>query len=342
MSGAPPPIRLTAVGCGRVFERFHLPALSRVPELELVAVCEADPARLRWARARLPRIAHAPALDALSRNLAADAVLLLTPPTTHRALAERALSAGLHVLVEKPMTLDLPGARSMCEAAQCSGQRLQIGFNRRFRAPSRTLRDRVRAARDGAVQEISYELAVPSTAWGAKGDFLGTDAQGGGVLDDVLSHQVDLVRWISAAEPRRLRAQAHADGAVTCELELESGVKARCRAAHGAYMEYFEVVMSDGQVSAASGARTYGGRRRAGAADRRYARFTDRAALALNRVLGRRGLTLESFEAQLRDFAGAARGRGSEGAGPADGLAAVAAVEAARASLRDGGWREIG
>lgn len=342
MSGPGPaaPLRVVVVGCGRVFERFHLPALARVPELTLVAVCDTDEARLAWARARLPDVAHATSPEGLG-TLRPDAVLILTPPVTHRALAERALAAGLHVLVEKPLTLDTAGARGMADAARSAGRQLRVGFTRRFRPPYRSLRHRVQAARD-RVAGISCWLAFPSAAWAATGGFLGVDAEGGGVIDDVLSHVVDLVRWISGAEPVRVRARAFADGSIACELALESGITASCQAAHAAYTEYFEVAWRGGGAAAASGVRSYARPRASGDTVPIRAWIADRSALALNRVLGRRGLTPLSFEAQLRDFARAIRGGVAEGADPEDGIAAVAAVEAARASLRGGGsWQEI-
>jgi predicted dehydrogenase len=317
-----------------------LPALARVPELMLVAACDTDETRLAWARERLPGLAHVTSPDGLA-SIRPDAALILTPPATHRVLVERALAAGLHVLVEKPMALDTAEARGMTDAAVSAGRQLRVGFTRRFRPPYRMLRARVQAARD-RVAAISCRLAFPRAAWDARSDFLGVDAAGGGVLDDVLSHLVDLVRWIGGAEPVRVRAGALADGSIRCELALDSGVSAACWAAHAAYTEYFEVAWRGGGAAAASGVRDYARPRASGGRVPIRAWMADRGALALNRVLGRRGVTALSFEAQLRDFARAIREGAAEGAAPEDGIAAVAAVEAARASLRDGGgWQEI-
>jgi predicted dehydrogenase len=339
-ASSPAPLRVAVFGCGRVFERFHLPALARVPELSLVAACDTDESRLAWARTRLPEVAQVTSPDGLGL-LRPDAALILTPPATHRVLVEHALAAGLHVLVEKPMALDTAQARGMADAARSAGRQLRVGFTRRFRPPYRMLRDRVQAARD-RVAAISCRLAFPSAAWDARGDFLGVDAAGGGVLDDVLSHLVDLVRWIGGAEPVRARARALADGSITCALVLDSGVPASCWAAHGAYTEYFEVAWRGGGAAAASGVRGYTRPRASGNTVPIRAWIADRSTLTLNRVLGRRGLTALSFEAQLRDFGRAIRGGAAEGAASEDGIAAVAAVEAARASLRHGGgWREI-
>ena len=328
------------LGCGRVFERFHLPALARVPDLTLVAACDTDETRLAWVRTRLPDIAHVTSADGLG-PLHADAALVLTPPATHRVLVEHALAAGLHVLVEKPMALEMAEARGMAHAARSAGRQLRVGFTRRFRPPYRLLRDRVQGA-PHRVAAISCRLAFPSAAWDARGGFLGVDAVGGGVHEDVLSHLVDLVRWISGVEPVRARARALADGSITCELALDSGISASCQAAHATYTEYFEVAWRGGGAAAASGVRGYVRRRASGHRVPIRAWMADRSALALNRVLGRRGLTALSFETQLRDFARAIRGGAAEGAASDDGIAAVAAVEAARASLRNGGdWYEI-
>lgn len=335
------PIRLAVVGCGRVFERFHLPALRRVAELEPVALCDPIEERLRRAREGLPGPAGAASLEELlAAGPVAEAALLLTPPATHAPLAERALGAGLHVLVEKPMALDSAAARRMADAARLAGRRLQVGFARRFRAPYAALRARLRAA-GRPVASASAELSVPSAAWGARTEFLGNPARGGGVLDDVLSHQVDLLRWVLGTEIRRIRAEGSETAAVRCEVELGCGVVARCGAAHGPYREYLEVALEGGRVLAASGAAL---REWTGGPRRSFplrALLADRVALAAGRLLGRPGATAESFARQLRDFARAVRGGPADGAAAEDGVAAVAAVEACRESLRDGGWREV-
>src|SRR4051794_36041872 len=100
-----PAIRLGVLGCGRVFERFHLPALDRVSGFELAAACDSNPARLEWAhrRAKPPQLYQSAATLAGAGGL--DAVLVLTPPASHAAAVTQCVRAGLHVLVEKPMAL---------------------------------------------------------------------------------------------------------------------------------------------------------------------------------------------------------------------------------------------
>ncbi len=332
-----PPIRLAVVGLGRVFERFHLPALTRSADAQLVTAWDADERRRAWARQRLPRVrAAGDFAEALEDG--AEALLLLTPPASHAELACAALGAGLHVLVEKPMALDRAQGAMMADAASAARRRLHIGFTRRFREPYRRLKARLPSL--DASAEVDFQLRFPSSSWGARTAFLGDDHAGGGVLDDVLSHQADLLRWLLGASPSRVRVTGHAKAGLQCELEFPAGTVVRCGAAHGSYREWL-VVRLAGTAFAASGSTFDAGGSVAARWRRGLAALSDRAALAAARALGRPNVTHRSFEAQLRDFLAAVRGRAASGAGPADGLAAIAVVEACRRSMSSGSWESV-
>jgi predicted dehydrogenase len=323
------------IGCGRVFERFHLPALAREPGVRVIAVSDADPARLAWARSRLPECLGVASADDL---LAAhpDGVLLLTPPPTHAPLACAALASGIAVLVEKPMALSADEAAAMVRAARTAPARLQVGFTRRFREPYRLLRQGLESS--GAPGWASFELAFPTAPWGARDGFLGDDSRGGGVLDDVFSHQADLLRSVLGCELRRVRVAAYHAGRAEVDVELDRGLIARCVAAHGSYTELLQVGVADGSALTASGSAF---RRRRSGGGRFSARLADRMALARDKLLRRAGATAESFARQLRDFVQAARGAPATGATGEDGYAAVAAVAACRRSTESGTWEPV-
>ena len=330
------PVRIAVAGLGRVFERFHLPALLATAGADLVAVCDPDEERRVWAREWLPGVP----VDADFGELldaGAEALLLLTPPATHADLACAALRAGLHVLVEKPMALDRAEAMAMTDAARAARRRLQIGFTRRFREPYRRLKARLPSLDSSAA--VDFELRFPISSWGA-GSFLGDDHAGGGVLDDVLPHQADLLRWLLGASPSRARVADHGAAGYVCELEFHSGVVARCGTGHGSYREWLSVRLA-GTAFAASGSTFRGGQTAASSWWPPLAWLSDRAALAAARVLRTPNVTHRSFEAQLRDFLAAVRGRAASGAGPADGLAAIAVAEACRRSLGTGDWEAV-
>lgn len=347
MTAGVAPLRLGVLGCGRVFERFHLPALLTTRSVVPVAAYDPDPARLAWTSALEPAPRRCASAAELLAGGDAEAVLVLTPPATHAGLCVQALESGHHVLVEKPMALTVDEGARMAAAARRSGRALQVGFTRRFREPYQRLRETLRGLDASRVRSAHFELAFSTTAWHAHTDFLGDPAQGGGVMDDVLSHQLDLVGWLfGAADEVRAQQSAGADGPVLAGLRIGQ-LEIHCAAAHGAYAERLTVELADGRVLEATGQRlrvTGAGRP---AWRRRRALLLDRLALARDRLSRRPNATRASFGRQLADFAARASGAPAIGA-PAigataeEGMAGLRALAACRESVREGGrWISV-
>lgn len=337
MTAGRAPLRLGVLGCGRVFERFHLPALLATPSVVPAAAYDPDPARLAWTSALEP----APRRCASPRELLAsgsvDAVLVLTPPATHAELCIQALESGRHVLVEKPMALGVDEGARMAEAARRAGRTLQVGFTRRFREPYQRMREALRRLDASLVRAVDFELAFSTTAWQAHTDFLGDPSRGGGVVDDVLSHQVDLIGWLFGVPDEVCAEQSlGTDGPVRAGLRVGS-LEVRCEAAHGAYAERLTVELADGRILEATGQRM----RVTGAGSpgwrRRRALLLDRAALVRDRLGRRPNATRVSFERQLADFVARASGEPAIGATAEEGVASLRALAACRASAREGG-----
>ncbi|MDR6707184.1 MULTISPECIES: Gfo/Idh/MocA family protein [unclassified Novosphingobium] len=103
-------IRLGLVGLGKIARDQHLPAIAENPRFALTAT--ADP------QGALEGIASYPTLDALlDARLALDAVVLCTPPSVRAGLAQRALEAGLHVMLEKPPAAGLSQVDALVRAS---------------------------------------------------------------------------------------------------------------------------------------------------------------------------------------------------------------------------------
>jgi predicted dehydrogenase len=314
------PLRLGVIGCGRVFQRFHLPAIDRTPGVELVAACDSDPKRLATHSQRLSPSALFTSLDPIIDHGSLDAVLVLTPPASHAAVAVRMLEAGIHVLVEKPMALTREEGLRMIEAAVRSRRCLQVGFNRRFRTSYRQARQRLQSGSGGRVVSGKFQLSFPSSSWHAWSNFLGDDRLGGGPLDDVLSHQIDLLSWL-LGPPAVVRTLLASDRAVEVELQIGDAALV-CQAEHGRYREHLELELQSGETIIAAG--------------------SSRFALLRDRLLGRTNPTQASFQRQLADFQLCIAAGKSEGATGEDGLLVTDTVQACRASARDGGsWRTL-
>ncbi|MEA2273033.1 MAG: hypothetical protein QOI98_1741 [Solirubrobacteraceae bacterium] len=97
------------------------------PELALWGLCELSEDRTAKFRNRYPGVRTSPSLDEVLGDPDVDAVSIATPPRTHHALVKRALEAGKHVLVEKPLATTVADAEELVELAERNGLVLMPG-----------------------------------------------------------------------------------------------------------------------------------------------------------------------------------------------------------------------
>lgn len=134
------PIRMGVVGCGLIAQVMHLPYLSELSDrYEITALCDVDESLAgRLAQIYGARSVHSRWQDLLAEPL--DAVMVLTSGD-HAPVAVQAAAAGLHVFVEKPMSLSSAGAEQMREAAQSADVRLMVGTMKRYDPAYERLRE---------------------------------------------------------------------------------------------------------------------------------------------------------------------------------------------------------
>jgi predicted dehydrogenase len=190
---------MAKLGCaviGLGVGREHVRAYAQLPESELVAVCDQNPERLRATGDEYGVSTYAEVADLL-RDERVEVVSVATPHPSHAALAIAALSAGRHVIVEKPMTVDLAEADAMIEAARRHGRTLAVIFQRRFWPASLRMREAIEAGKIGAVVSGECELSWWRTReYYARDPWRGRwDTEGGGVLVNQGIHALDLFQW---------------------------------------------------------------------------------------------------------------------------------------------------
>ena len=127
------------------------------------------------------------------------AVWITTTHESHADLSIKALEAGKHVFLEKPVALTLQDAQNVVRAAT-TDRVLMVGFNRRFAPASRVTAEHVRGA--GPMQ-ISYRVRGDSLP---EGHWLDDPARGGGRLRGEAVHFFDWMAWLLGAEPTRVHA----------------------------------------------------------------------------------------------------------------------------------------
>lgn len=196
----PAPIRCAVIGYGPQynFGWAHASWIEATPGLELVAVCDVDPARTAAAQEAFPHIRTWNDPAALLSDPEIDLVDLVTPHFTHCPLALQAFRAGKHVVVEKAMCLNVAEATAMIEAARRAGRMLAVHHNRRHDGNFRTIQEVVRSGMLGEV----FHLELTAGGFGHPGHSWYTDkAKSGGAFFFWGPHAVD---WVLDLVPHRI------------------------------------------------------------------------------------------------------------------------------------------
>jgi predicted dehydrogenase len=193
------PVGVIGLGLrGTMFAR----ALGYNTGAQLAGVCEIDPARLRKGAANFGVPAFATPRDLCARP-GLQAVIIATPDPLHREAVEAAADRGLAILVEKPLATTLADAEAMALAVRRAGVPCQVAFENRWNPPYLAAREAIVRGDVGTVlslnSRINDRIDVPLSMlrWGA------TSSPGWFLL----SHTVDLARWLSGQEPVRVYAQ---------------------------------------------------------------------------------------------------------------------------------------
>jgi myo-inositol 2-dehydrogenase/D-chiro-inositol 1-dehydrogenase len=295
-------MRVGLIGCGRIAERGYVPAFARAEGVQLAAVVDVQSERCR---AVAPGVAAFANVAELVASGEVDAVIVATPVGAHVEVAAEAAEAGLATLVEKPPARTASEAVGLLELEPAAF----VAFNRRFEPGLLSIREQIPPG--------PIELRLRFHRRGAWGSHGGDDDP---LLLDVGPHALDLVRWLAGAELTRIRARELADGA-SIDVELADGhgtasVEIRT---NSPFLESVEV-HTDGRRVAQQ--------RTGGALAGALARITP----------GTQSPLVASLASQLESFAGDGHGLASA----ADGVAVMAAVDAARTSAATASeWQPI-
>jgi predicted dehydrogenase len=124
------PVRLALVGCGRIAQVAHLPAVEKAEGVELVAVSDPSGAVARSV-ARRRGVAASTDQGSVWADASVEAVIVAAPDRFHHRLATEALAAGRHVLVEKPLASTVAQAEDLVGLVDRTGLTLQVGAMKR-------------------------------------------------------------------------------------------------------------------------------------------------------------------------------------------------------------------
>src|SRR5690349_2587573 len=156
------------VGYGLAGRSFHAPFVEAADGLRLAAIATSDDGRRRRAATEHRDAAVVGSVDELLARSDVDVVVVASPNRSHAPVGILALEAGRHVVVDKPIAMDVPEAEGLIEAADRAGRVLSVYQNRRWDGDFLTIRGLIDRDELGAIDGIETRFerwAAVSDAW---------------------------------------------------------------------------------------------------------------------------------------------------------------------------------
>ncbi len=241
-------VKVGVVGCGVVATAYYLPYLTQMPNVELVAVCDLIKARtdacLRLFGAQQAYQDYYAMIDQADL----DAVLILTAPGTHVPFALKAIEAGKHFLLQKPMATNMADARTIADATRQAGLKaiIEPSSNSPLDPDVAQLRELVRQGvlgdilwfSLGATGPTSYGPSLGSNPYG-QAAFYAKDS--GGFLFDLPYAPANIVSVLGPCQSVMAQAQIKVtDHAIVPETEYD---KFLSQATSAEKANYWDVVV---------------------------------------------------------------------------------------------------
>ena len=210
----------------------HADAAAASENAELVAVCDRDEKRLEKAKALYPSVRCYREAEALFLDPSVDIISICLPSGNHVDYAVRAMEAGKHVLVEKPVDVTLEKAQLLEQARLRTGKRCGIVLQNRYNLNMQPIREAVENGRLGQIFLGTFAVKwYREQSYYDRGGWRGTwEMDGGGSLINQASHTVDLMQWLMGDVVSVSSSMAIADH----HIETEDTTVSTLRFANGA------------------------------------------------------------------------------------------------------------
>lgn len=319
-------LKLGLIGAGAIAQSY-VRVLAEMRDLTVVAVTDVRPEAAR-AMAETFGCDSYGSHEQMAADKKLDIVVICTPPSTHRDLCLFFLSRKIHVLCEKPLTIDVPSAARVLEAARSAG--VTFAMASKFRYVEDVIRAKSILASgilgDLLLFENSFTSRVDmSNRWNSD-----PTVSGGGVLIDNGTHSLDIMRYllgplaeVQAVEGKRSRGlgveemvhlSVRSESGVTCSIDLSWSFQKETESYICLYGSHGTVVV--------------------GWAQSKYRQTTSRDWV----VFGKGYDKNQALRSQMQNFVNAVQGKEKLLITPEDAFASVQLVEASYRSLREGNW----
>jgi predicted dehydrogenase len=206
-------IGIGSVGLGNISKGVHLPGIERSPDLKLVALCDIDPKALKEAQEKynIPDSHCFTNYQDLINCPDVEAVDISTPNDSHFEIANAAAMAGKPYALEKPITMTREEADKLADITREKGLKNMVCFSYRFIPAVRYMKDIIDRGLIGDIYHVSMQYFQ---AWGLPDANVPLvwryikDRTGSGALGDLGSHGIDLVRFVTGKEYKKVIGHA--------------------------------------------------------------------------------------------------------------------------------------
>jgi predicted dehydrogenase len=204
-------LKVALVGCGKVADQ-HVREIQKLRNASVVAVCDRERLMAEQLAFRYGIASHYADFDCMLEETAPDVVHVNTPPQTHLRLATKALDAGCHIFVEKPLTVDSKDAEYLIDYAERKNRKLTIGYTYYFDPIMRALREMVNSDVIGDIAHLEsflgYDLNGPFGGAVIKDDEHWVRRLPGGLVHNVIDHLLSKVVEFIPDEALRISVDA--------------------------------------------------------------------------------------------------------------------------------------
>jgi myo-inositol 2-dehydrogenase/D-chiro-inositol 1-dehydrogenase len=333
------PVKFGLLGYG-AFGKFHAEAIHLCEDAALCCIAELSEEGRENARAQYPDAAIYESYEELLDRESLDVVEIVLPNHLHHDAATRALNAGCHLMLEKPMTHNSTDCRDLIALAEAKGKVIAIGHEFRLSSLWGKVKSLIDEGFVGDPKYVLVELSRHPYLNGSDGWRYDIDRVGDWILEEPI-HFFDLARWYlsSCGEPQSVYALA--SSAQMDHPELQDNLSALVHHENGAYAAISQTLSAFGhhqcvKVTGSKGAiwATWGGTMGRTADPVFSLRIFD-GEKEIEEIIEKIPGEIYELRTQANEMARVARGESTGLPDGKDGLWAVALCEAAAVSARE-------
>ncbi|MFL5665037.1 MAG: inositol 2-dehydrogenase [Ktedonobacteraceae bacterium] len=213
-------LKIGLIGAGRI-GRLHAEHLtSRIPLADVIMVADPFEEAARSCAEHYGIPSYQRDYRAVLEHPEVQALVICSSTDTHAQIIAEAAQVGKHIFCEKPIALELASIDHALDAVKRSGVKLQIGFNRRFDANYRRVRQAVEQGEIGqpmVLHIVSRDPAPPPIEY---------IRRSGGIFLDMMIHDFDMARYLIGSEIEEIFAQANviSDPAIAAAGDTENAI----------------------------------------------------------------------------------------------------------------------